>query len=94
MHQSISDTQYVIKQGFSQDFRTACPIPFHPIALHTQNMEIRVSKIINRGSCYLCVAPSLWNKLPDHVRNMYCLKTFQGHVKAHLFTQSLLHSLS
>ena len=37
---------------------------------------------------FLCVAPSLWNKLPDHVRNMHCLETFQGHVKAHLFTQS------
>ena len=37
---------------------------------------------------FLCVAPSFWNKLPDHIRNMHCLETFQGHVKALLFTQS------
>ena len=49
-----------VKQGFSQDFRIwykntnlgwiGCPIPFHPIALYTKNMDIRVSKISIRVS--------------------------------------------
>ena len=48
-------------QGFSQYFRIGrpkihiwgelgVPILFHPIALYTQNMDIRVSKIRNRVS--------------------------------------------
>ena len=51
-----------------------------------QNTNIRSYDKYN--FTFLCVAPSLWNKLPDHVCNMHCLQTFQGHVKAHLFTQS------
>ena len=39
---------------------------------------------------FLCVAPSLWNKLSDHVRNMHCLETFQGHVKAHFIYSAIL----
>ena len=50
-----------LSQGFSQDFRIGCPkntnlgcigcpIPFYPIALYTNNMDIRVSKIDNRAS--------------------------------------------
>ena len=37
---------------------------------------------------FMHVAPSSWNKLPDHIRNIHCLETFQKHVKAPLFAES------
>ena len=39
------------------------------------------------GRAFSVAAPTLWNKLPFHLRDCSCILTFKRHLKTHLFSQ-------
>ena len=45
-------------------------------------------KLVSYGQrCFSYVAPSLWNSLPDNIRQSSSLQNFKTHIKTHLFNK-------
>ena len=38
---------------------------------------------------FICIAPSLWDKLPEHIHNLPSFETFKGHVESNLYASHI-----
>ena len=71
-------------------------IPYHKNRDLRSSSQAKLDKPITKLKTYgdrsfAYAAPTLWNKLPEHLRKMDKLESFKRALKAHMFNQAFKH---